>query len=62
MLFAIVRDRGNPGEGNKKLSPSPASRFIVTQMARLPPAVRYTSSLLVLNDFTENFYATAILA
>lgn len=40
MLLAMVRDRGNPGEGNRKLSPSPASRFIVTQMARLPPAVR----------------------
>ena len=40
MLFAIVRARGKPGDGNRKLSPSLAKRLITDQSAKLPPSVR----------------------
>lgn len=45
---AITPAKGKPGEGNRKLSPSFANSMIVAQMARLPPAVRKTFSLLIL--------------
>lgn len=37
MLFAIAKESGKPGDGNKKLSPSLAKSSIVTQIAWLPP-------------------------
>lgn len=41
-------DKGNPGEGNKKLSPYSAKSTIVLHKARLPPAVKNTLSLVML--------------
>jgi hypothetical protein len=42
MLFAIVKSKGNPGEGKRKLSPLLARRYADIQMAILPPFCRKT--------------------
>jgi hypothetical protein len=47
-LFAIVNNKGNPGEGNKKLSPYYAKSKADIQMAILPPDVKNTFYLVIL--------------
>ena len=49
--------KGKPGEGKRKLSPSFASSMMVAQIAKLPPAVRKTFSLLILYSGAGNVCA-----
>lgn len=62
MLLAIVSNNGNPGEGNKKLSPFWASNNADAHIAILPPEVKNTWSLVNLYFLAENLSTSACRA